>query len=917
MTNHVPAYTDQDALQQLEQRMLLANLVSNSLLFSLGRRYLDLSFEQSRFLQLLAADRPPAEQPHFLHLEQIGDLPADTLHQPFTALQTALSACHNPGLYTLLFLVVSDGLHNRLYLGVRSHQQQLYPVQDFVAGLGRFLQGNWPGTRFQSCGPGDPAFPDPLGEAFQRRLRSAVALTGVPSLKPGDRAGYPQSLDRLLRGLRGTPFVYMIVAEPVATPALDDMIHRARDLLGRVHSLTKMTLNHTTTLSRSQTQGVTNSLSESFATAHTVGITTTDDNRKNIAILAGAGLTAAAGMFPPVAFALALDGAPALISMLIPEQQRSSSTTQTRTTGTSLSIALTDGLSVSGAEALGREYLNAHSQATEEQLQAYIERFKRARTLGCWDVGVYLLADHPDVAIQGATQLRALLSGEHSDVEPIRIHDLTRVWPKARVQLQNFEQPGIALVKPEAVEGQRPLRANDRLDHPFGTIFSQLTTPLSTEELTLLVNLPQREVPGVVVMPTADFSLNAPKPEPGDLALGWLLEGGERTSLPYAISPRTLVKHALVTGITGSGKSTTCRSILADLGHAQIPFLVIEPAKAEYIEWALQHNRRLSVDSPDRINVFMPGVQRWKDQPLTDQLRLNPLDIVWLDAASPPQVLAHIDRLKSILNATFPMQEALPILLEEVLYTVYTRPHNWLADVTPPFGTPRPTLTLLLDQIRSVVAGKGYEDRVTANLTAALTTRVQSLRRGWKRDVFDSPQSIAWATIFDRPTVINLSQLGDDADKAFAMAVLLLFLYEYRQAQHEAGMVSTHIVQHVTVVEEAHRILSRAVSGSLEMANPQGKVAEMFSNVLSEIRAYGEGFLIVDQVPSRLVQDAIKNTNLKIVHRLVAEDDRQAMAGCMSLTTQQTAVINRLRPGQAIIYGDLDDSAALVQIHNQ
>lgn len=221
----------------------------------------------------------------------------------------------------------------------------------------------------------------------------------------------------------------------------------------------------------------------------------------------------------------------------------------------------------------------------------------------------------------------------------------------------------------------------------------------------------------------------------------------------------------------------------------------------------------------------------------------------------------------------------------------------------------------MYDVVREVVKQKGYEARVTANLTAALMTRLNSLRRGWKGRLFDRPDSTPWAEIFDQPAVINLAQLGDDADRAFAMTVLLQFLYEYRQAQAEsAADRATGDLRHLTMVEEAHRVLLRIVGGGLEQANPQAKVADMFANLLSEIRAYGEGLLIVDQGPARLVPDAIKNTNLKIVHRLVASDDRDAMGGCMTLTPNQTALINRLRAGQAIVFGDQDDLAAWVQV---
>jgi DNA helicase HerA-like ATPase len=42
----------------------------------------------------------------------------------------------------------------------------------------------------------------------------------------------------------------------------------------------------------------------------------------------------------------------------------------------------------------------------------------------------------------------------------------------------------------------------------------------------------------------------------------------------------------------------------------------------------------------------------------------------------------------------------------------------------------------------------------------------------------------------------------------------------------------------------------------------------MFCNLLAEVRKYGEGLIIADQIPNKLIPDVIKNTNTKIVHRL-------------------------------------------------
>ena len=72
--------------------------------------------------------------------------------------------------------------------------------------------------------------------------------------------------------------------------------------------------------------------------------------------------------------------------------------------------------------------------------------------------------------------------------------------------------------------------------------------------------------------------------------------------------------------------------------------------------------------------------------------------------------------------------------------------------------------------------------------------------------------------------------MGDDADKCFTMALLLNFLYEYRQAQHEiAGSPESSGLQHLAIFEEAHRVL-RATRGGGGDANPQAKMGEMFAD---------------------------------------------------------------------------------------
>jgi hypothetical protein len=158
--------------------------------------------------------------------------------------------------------------------------------------------------------------------------------------------------------------------------------------------------------------------------------------------------------------------------------------------------------------------------------------------------------------------------------------------------------------------------------------------------------------------------------------------------------------------------------------------------------------------------------------------------------------------------------------------------------------------------------------------------------------------------------VIELEALGDEGDKAFFTGLLLIRLAEYRRAQGQ----SPDLV-HMLVVEEAHRLLANVpVTASEEAANPRGEAVQTFSNLLSEIRAYGQGVIIADQVPVRLAPDVMKNTNLKIAHRVVSADDRAALAGAMAMDEPQALALTSLDIGEAAVFSGGDDAPLLVRI---
>jgi uncharacterized protein len=75
----------------------------------------------------------------------------------------------------------------------------------------------------------------------------------------------------------------------------------------------------------------------------------------------------------------------------------------------------------------------------------------------------------------------------------------------------------------------------------------------------------------------------------------------------------------------------------------------------------------------------------------------------------------------------------------------------------------------------------------------------------------------------------------------------------------------------------------------------RGKSVGLFVDMLAEIRAFGQGLAIVEQIPSKIVPEAVKNTSLKIMLRLAAKDDRDSLGAAMNFTEAQKRYVTLLK----------------------
>ena len=123
-----------------------------------------------------------------------------------------------------------------------------------------------------------------------------------------------------------------------------------------------------------------------------------------------------------------------------------------------------------------------------------------------------------------------------------------------------------------------------------------------------------------------------------------------------------------------------------------------------------------------------------------------------------------------------------------------------------------------------------------------------------------------------RNVVLEIEDAGDDRDKAFLMGAVLIRLAEHlRLRQRAEGPAAA-----AAAAPDRGRGSPPAAAPAPRPAGggAAAHAVEMFAGLLAEIRAYGEGLIIAEQIPAKLIPDVIKNTAVKIVHRLPAADDR-------------------------------------------
>lgn len=364
------------------------------------------------------------------------------------------------------------------------------------------------------------------------------------------------------------------------------------------------------------------------------------------------------------------------------------------------------------------------------------------------------------------------------------------------------------------------------------------------------------------------------------------------------VNREELAKHGLIVGVPGSGKTTTMLNILHQLWNVapekRIPFLVLEPAKTEYRALKQMDAFR------DDLLVFTLGEER------ISPFRFNPFEV-----PAGISLESHISRLNACFVGAFNLFDPLPLMLDKSIRQTY-EVRGWYDDsLGGEPGLEAPTLSDLCTQADLVIRSSGYSEKLRDDFNAALLQRLDSLRRGSKGRMLDTDSVIPPDVLMKSPIVLELDALNED-EKALMMMFILTYVYEHARSTRRSGSP----LRHVLVVEEAHNLIGRSDEGSQYRANPKEHAIRLFTRMLAEMRALGQGILICDQLPSALAPEAMKQTNLKVLMRMTAMDDREEMGNTMDLEEAHLKDVVHFTSGQAYVYVEGWDRVRRVQAPN-
>lgn len=755
--------------------------------------------------------------------------------------------------------------------------------------LKRSFAGNFPGIEleYQNKDDKDRILDECFPTEYKKMTVSSVSVSAdFRKTKTESDTTYIQGLEKFIDTMRGKEYSTLFLADPVSR---DDCVGRKNayeDIITELSKLSKLTVNYSEnnseavneSLSNSTSQNVSSSISNSVSntTAYSVGKSKGRSHGHSYGFF-GMGFNGG--------------GNSGFNTTNTDSNTDASGTTETTGSGTASSKTVGNTSTHGASASLTVNVENKRINNLIAKLEYELKKLEIADSFGLWDCAIYTVSSDSTAPIIAANSIRSLAIGDESK----NAESFINCWSNSSYK---FTDGTVENLMKFIHYGMHPVFKKSVGENHDMDYYYTPAVAVGGNVLPSIFGLPMRSVPGITIIECPEFGRNIVTDDwsnPGNrrIHLGNIVYMGKDDGTPIDLFVNSLSMHTFVCGAPGSGKSNTVYKIIYELcrlnikperdeGYGNVRFLVIEPAKGEY---------KYEFGKLPKVNLFttQTGVCR--------MLRIDPFEFPY----EKMDVREHIERLKNILMACWPLTAAMPAILSSAIERSFIQ-CGWDIESSVyvfPGKVKFPTFASLMKSLKAIIESSEYSAQSKGDYKGALLTRVESLTKGIPGAVFNNAGVVSDNVLFDENTIIDLSTVGSTEARSLIMGILVMKMENYRKATADRA---NYPLRHVTILEEAHNLLPRcSTQQSDDSSNVQGKSVEFISTAISEMRTYGEGFIIVDQSPSAVADTAISNTSTKIIMRLPGSTDVQAAGSSIGLSEEQCGQIPMLAQGQALV----------------